>query len=481
MKTRSAPDLSDSTDYGNFDVIGDEIYASFLPSTSVLKLEGSQLLASQGVTAAGQNAPDSVVAMTSGGMTINLLFDAAATAAPASFRAGIQQAAALLTATISDHITVNIKIDYSGTGGGAAAGPDRGLFESYSSIRTDLISHATTGDTIFDALPSGSSVQGQSNVVVWNAQLKLWGLLAANDTTTDDGSATFATDINSSSLVGVALHELTHALGRIQYGSQPDIFDLFRFTSSGTRLFSGGATAPATYFSADGGTTKLADFGQTSDASDFLNSGVQGANDPFNEFYSGNTGQSLTSVDKQLLDALGYHVSSSPNAPSVAGNTFTQVASSNTATLSTINRMERFFDTATGDHFYTLSEVEANQIRATLPTYHDEGAPWGTTNKGPNTIDVYRFFDAVTGAHFLTSSAAERDQVIATLPSYHYEGVAFEAYNAPGDGTLTLERFFNTQTHLHHYAASPAEIASILSGGAGPGWVDEGAGFIVHA
>ncbi|MGZ5530179.1 MAG: hypothetical protein ACXWJB_15995 [Limisphaerales bacterium] len=146
----------------------------------------------------------------------------------------------------------------------------------------------------------------------------------------------------------------------------------------------------------------------------------------------------------------------------------------------TTSRAERFFDSATGDHFYTLSPAEANQIRATLPTYHDEGAPWGTPDKGADTIDVFRFFDAATGAHFLTTSTAERDQVLGTLPSYHFEGVGFEAYNAPGDGTLTLERFFNTQSHLHHYAASPAEIASILNGGAGPGWVDEGAGFIVH-
>jgi hypothetical protein len=41
--------------------------------------------------------------------------------APASFRAGIQQAVAILAAAISDKITVNIKIDYSGTGGAAAA------------------------------------------------------------------------------------------------------------------------------------------------------------------------------------------------------------------------------------------------------------------------------------------------------------------------------------------------------------------------
>jgi hypothetical protein len=258
-----------------------------------------------------------VVAATSGGITINLLFDSAAMAAPASFRAGIQQAASILTGAISDKITVNIQIDYSGIGGGAAAGPDNGQYESYSSVRADLINNATPGDTVFNTLPGGSSFQGQSNVAVWNAQLKLFGLLGANDTSTDDGSATFATDINSNLLVGVALHELTHAMGRVPYGPvpgqpqaegpEPDIFDFFRFTSPGSRLVEGGGTAPAAYFSVDGGYTKLADYGQTSDASDFLNSGVQGYNDPFNEYYTGSTSQTLTTADKEQLDALGFH------------------------------------------------------------------------------------------------------------------------------------------------------------------------------
>jgi serralysin len=144
-------------------------------------------------------------------------------------------------------------------------------------------------------------------VAVWNAQLKLWGVLGANDTTTDDGSATFATDINPNLLVGVALHELTHAMGRVPYGPAPDILDLFRFTSPGVHLFSGADTAPAAYFSLDGGNTKLADYGKTSDPSDFLNSGVQGPNDPFNEFYNGGTIQALSAADKAQLDALGFH------------------------------------------------------------------------------------------------------------------------------------------------------------------------------
>ena len=115
------------------------------------------------------------------------------------------------------------------------------------------------------------------------------------------------TQIPASLLVGVALHELTHAIGR-QPGEGP--FDLFRYTSVGNHLFTSGSTAVPAYFSIDGGNTKLADFGQTSDASDFLNTGVQGSNDPFDEFYNSHTIQNLTSVDKELLDALGFTTTS---------------------------------------------------------------------------------------------------------------------------------------------------------------------------
>jgi serralysin len=72
-------------------------------------------------------------------------------------------------------------------------------------------------------------------------------------------------------------------------------------------LFANGSTAPAAYFSLDGGNTKIADYGQTSDPSDFLNIGVQGPNDPFNEFYSNSTLQQLTAIDLKQLDAQGLN------------------------------------------------------------------------------------------------------------------------------------------------------------------------------
>ena len=280
------------------------------PQPVALILPDESVQAMAAVSGSGSGGVGSVVAETSSsGFTINLVFDAAAMAAPASFRNGIEQAAAILSETITNKITVNLDIDYSGTGGGAAAGPDNGQFVSYTTVRADLIANAAPGDTSFNALPTGSTIQGQSQVAVWNAQLKLFGLISPNNTTTDDGSATFATDINPNLLVGVALHELTHAIGRVPYGSEPDIFDFYRFTSPGTRLFTDNIPASSAYFSLDGGNTKIADFGVSSDPSDFLNAPNSNLtpNDAFDEFYSNNTLQSLTPIDLEMLDALGFN------------------------------------------------------------------------------------------------------------------------------------------------------------------------------
>jgi hypothetical protein len=174
-----------------------------------------------------------------------------------------------------------------------------------------------------------------------------------------------------------------------------------------------------------------------------------------------------------------------PSSTTVAtGTSTTPTAPQGTAgTTSGLNAVYRFFDTNTGDHFYTTSAAEKQQILQTLPSYHYEGVAWATPDKGPGTEDVFRFYDTATRDHFFTDSAAERDQILKTLPSYHYEGVAFQAYadpSAAGSGADTLERFYNTTTHVHHYAASAQEGYAINHGSAGAGWVDDGPAFTVH-
>jgi hypothetical protein len=167
-------------------------------------------------------------------------------------------------------------------------------------------------------------------VAVWNAQLKLWGITPSGAL---DGAATFATDISSGSLFGVALHELTHALGRVPYGSAPDVFDLFRFSAPGTMVFSSAIPAPAAYFSIDGGVTNLAYWGISSDPSDFYNGTPTGklhsvyntTNDSFSEFYGSTTYQYLTAVDLHIMDALGFHLKPLSTVSSSATFTTTPV------------------------------------------------------------------------------------------------------------------------------------------------------------
>jgi serralysin len=157
MKSRSATDLQDPS---FFSAPGDGGYPNYWLSsgedgaTPVADARiGAVANTSSSVTTTVANTSGTLVVVNSGGITFDLLFDATA---PASFKAGIEQAASMLSAAIFDKITVNLNIHYSGTGGGAFAGPDNGFFESYSTVRSDLINNATAGDTTFNALPGGT-------------------------------------------------------------------------------------------------------------------------------------------------------------------------------------------------------------------------------------------------------------------------------------------------------------------------------------
>jgi Hint domain len=264
----------------------------------------------------------SVFATSNGNLTFNLVFDAAAQAAGTTFMADVTQAATLLSAAISvaNPITVNMDVGNDENGitagsGSAEGGPGGGQSVAYSTVTADLLADKAAGDTNFDSLPNATSIQGETTVDVWNAELKAFGILPGNNAATDgsvtfDYSGTFAVGGNSDSLmVGVALHELAHALGRVPNGPTPDIFDFFRFTTPGTYLFSNATPSASAYFSVDGGTTNLVNYGINSDPSDFLNSGT-GVNDPFAEFYGTGTKQTLTSLDLTQLDVLGFNTTS---------------------------------------------------------------------------------------------------------------------------------------------------------------------------
>jgi hypothetical protein len=133
-------------------------------------------------------------------------------------------------------------------------------------------------------------------------------------------------------------------------------------------------------------------------------------------------------------------------------------------TSSTRTAVYRFFNTATGSHFFTGSATEKDSVIANLPTYKYEGVAFYTYAKASTgTSPVYRFYNTTSGTHFYTISEAEKASVVANLPSYKLEGPAWHAATV-ADGTNTpLYRFYNQTTGTHFYTTSAAEKDNIVA------------------
>ena len=251
------------------------------------------------------------------GLTIDITWDSSVASAPASFEAGIEAGVQILEQTILNKITVNIDVGYGEIGGnslGRVTATPENISEggpvtdaiSYSNLRSDLALVATTNAalTSVSALPNTSSLDGQSNFSIGTAEAKALGLLAPNDSSVDGEIGVSPIGFSGSELVGSALHEITHAMGRT-FGASA--LSLFRYTSPGNNDFTSNIPAAPSYFSIDGGVTKLADFGETSDPSDFLNSPASSLtpNDPFDETIAGSE---LTPQDLVMLNVLGFQI-----------------------------------------------------------------------------------------------------------------------------------------------------------------------------
>src|SRR5580700_5109678 len=100
MRSKS---IADSPSDGFLGTAGAEGYPNYWLSAGEgsFGISGVASSSNQPVTPVVANASPTLVVVTSGGMTFDLLFDAAAMAAPASFRAGIEPAAALLPVPIT--------------------------------------------------------------------------------------------------------------------------------------------------------------------------------------------------------------------------------------------------------------------------------------------------------------------------------------------------------------------------------------------
>ncbi len=242
-------------------------------------------------------------------LTINLEFDAAAAAAPQSFRDGVQAAANILEAAIYNPITVNILVGYGEIDlGGPAYSPlsiysEGGILSlnpiSYQTLRSTLAAHETSASATaaVNALPNTTSLNGRSTFYISSAQEKAFGIIPATRGGVD-GVVGFPTSYSGAGLVGTAIVEELHAMGLLNAGGD---LGLVSYTSPGVHFLptSDTASTPA-YFSLDGGVTDLANYNVGSDETLFLNQ----PNDPLD---FPNQGTVLSPLDLAEISAIGFN------------------------------------------------------------------------------------------------------------------------------------------------------------------------------
>ena len=265
-------------------------------------------------------------------MQIILNYDSSVASAPSGFQQTLTAAADVLDALITNNITVNIQIGWGEVNGGSLGSGEIGetVFTStlektvdFTTLDTDLnnISNQSIDQqyAVLSIMADGDPSSGVGNhFVLFPAQEKALGISVSgtvdayvgfSSTASWNFGTVHAAVPGQYDFLGTAEHELTHALGRWSMqqfapGSNGffSVLDLERFSSPGTVQL-GAGTSP--YFSIDGGFTTLGFYDTASDWSDWKNGTPP---DAFDSFVSTGTAETLSAVDIQQLNVLGFSV-----------------------------------------------------------------------------------------------------------------------------------------------------------------------------
>lgn len=262
-------------------------------------------------------------------LTINPIFDSTVTSSAysAQIQSSFRTAAAVFSNNITNNATININVSWGYIAGQSMGSSGLGASADYyyqnlpgSSILAWLTAAAASpGATKAQSssakyLPAAIKANAAYKFALPTAQAKALGLV--NPTAGLDGyvgfgsalSYTFSGAVRAGTydFIAVAQHEIEEVLGRVSgiSSARPSYltpFDLFRYTAPGVSTASYTALS---YFSIDGGTTRLATFNNvgSGDRGD-LNGATA---DVDNAYLSAGQTNNVLQNDFTILDVLGY-------------------------------------------------------------------------------------------------------------------------------------------------------------------------------
>ena len=299
-------------------------------------------------------------------LTINTTYSASVNnlANAAEVKAAFQNSATVYQTLFSNPVTVNIQVGWGELLGspvtslGVSGSPGFGTY-SYSQMQSMLRATATSAsDQAAYASFGATSPIGAGTFTLVPAQAKALGVAGASSAI--DGYVGFgsgyAFDFNradgitagSYDFMGVALHEISHVLGRVTGLSSTAAanglaIDLFRYKAPGTTSF---AYNEGAYFSIDGGTTNLASFNASGTAD--RESWVTTPGDAYSAYATAGVVNDLSVADKIVMDVLGWNT--------MAATTTTPTT---TTTLTTTSGRPRKRATEAFDAGFAATDISA--------------------------------------------------------------------------------------------------------------------------
>lgn len=232
--------------------------------------------------------------------------------------AAFQMAANAWSAVLADPIAVTLKIGFRNLGSGILGETTPTLVSLDANTTRGLLAADARSATDAAAVASLPPYAVGTRLLLTSAEARAIGATtsAGADASIEFSSSfTFSTSRNAQGqvaagtydLIGIAEHEIGHALGfvsDVDYRTgYPSLMDQFRFSGTAVRSETAGASA---YFSLDDGTTSVAAFSPGGSGNYQASHWLQGTGGLMDPAIATGVTQTITALDLNAFDALGY-------------------------------------------------------------------------------------------------------------------------------------------------------------------------------